>query len=231
MDQDTIMELNLDSLEGVISRLLGPRTIPRIDFQSRPTDVKGLIADLGSRYAHAELSNYEIYDAKQRAVIEDVKTFAMEMEERTKGGGGLLLYGGVGTGKDHVIAALLKIAIARYGFSAKWTDGRKLFADARKAIGDEAETEFLRKLTRPYILAISDPQPPQGDLTDFQSSLLRDVIDRRYRDCKPTWMTTNLDRKDDAIAMLSAPVIDRINHDVTKFFFDWQSYRARTVKP
>lgn len=193
--------------------------------------MRSLAHALGHRYAKARLSTFEVYEPdKQKPVLDRLTEFAERMPELLADGGGLMLFGNPGTGKDHLCAALLKIAVGRHNLSAKWFDANDLFDRILFAIKTYDATVLkclLADLREPQILAISDPQPPRGDLSDAQVRRLRDVIDARYRKGVSTWITTNLDTKAQAEAMLTEPVLDRLKDTGGQVFCDWTSYRQR----
>ncbi len=226
----------LAKLESAICSELVQRLLCRSPFaesisqEEKPAALARLGAQLGYRYAKATLANYRIYDERQRAVIERLSRFALAMPRHLEGMGGLLLFGDAGTGKDHLVAALLKIAVGGHGLTASWFDGGDLydrFYLACRSEGDAAFAELRRDLESPAILAISDPQPPQGLLSDSQIRRLRDVIDRRYRAGKSTWITTNLDDPALANTILTGPLLDRIKEASAKILCNWPSHRAQ----
>lgn len=183
---------------------------------------------LGSRYALATLANFQAYHPKQADVLARLAKFAENMPSLI--GSGVLLFGAPGTGKDHLLAALLKIATAKWGYRVTWWDGVDLAAEFRSLMNENSRTterEFIRELVRPHVLAISDPVPPRGELSTYQLSTLREVIDLRYRDRKPIWITTNIDKRDDADAALSVPLMDRLKEGAVSIYCDWPSYRAK----
>ena len=216
----------LDRLDEQLPNPLAKRLSP----QERGAELETLVRKLGHRYVWATLGNFEVYDEKaQRPVLDCLKAFARNMPERIAGGAGLILFGPTGCGKDHLLAALLKIAVAKHGFTAHWCDGVKLFAESRYAIGEDNEHALLRKLTTPQILALSDPVPPTGALTQFQACLLRDMVDQRYRAGLSTWLLTNLDQREAAEAALTGPLLSRLRHNSLQLLCDWGSYRDRTT--
>lgn len=202
----------------------------RLSKSDRTKELKRIVQRLGRRYEMATLQNFEVYDERQAEAVNRLSAFAAEMPTHLMGGGGLLLFGDPGTGKDHLLAACLKLAVALHSLSVEWYDGGELFDALAEAARDERPDE-LRKLQKslhaPHILALSDPQPPKGDLSGPQIRRVRDIIDRRYRDGKSTWLTTNLDRTEDAAALLTTPVLQRLKEGTGQVLCSWPAYRDR----
>lgn len=197
----------------------------RLSDKQRWSNFQTLIQARGQRYAQNTLDNYKIEHEGQSGVLERLRAFGAEMPSRIERGGGLILHGPQGVGKDHLMFSLLRIAILEYGFSVKWVDGVRLFAGLREAIREEREAEKLNQLAEPVILAISDPPPPTGSLTDYQLRVLRDVIDRRYQSLKSTWITTNVQSKEEGEQIFTAPLFARLKEDAHIEWMEWPSYR------
>jgi hypothetical protein len=100
--------------------------------------------------------------------------------------------------------------VARHRFSVEWWDGVALHSEFRRVMDSDRESEsgLLKRLASVHILAISDPVPPAGELSSYQLTTLRDVIDRRYRRGRTFWMTTNLHQRERAEELLTGPVMD-----------------------
>src|SRR5262245_15360443 len=92
---------------------------------------------------------------------------------------------------------------------------------------DRMEAKMFRDLSRPQILAISDPVPPAGELKAWRVECLYRLIDRRYRQLKSTWMTINATSPEDAEQNLSSPVWDRLQELAVLVPCFWPSYRER----
>ena len=152
--------------------------------------------------------------------------FAERIEERMLTGGGLLLWGRPGTGKDHLLCACMYWAILKHGWWTRWIDGLTLYQRARDMIGQPgSEEDFLRQFTDPTILAISDPVPPKGDTSPYATELVQKICDRRYRDCKSTWATMNVVDGADAAARMASSIIDRMKDKSLCLECNWPSFR------
>ena len=181
---------------------------------------------VGKRYAKASLDSFEVQHHSQREVVGHIRDYMFEIEQRVASGSGLFLIGPPGTGKDHLVVAVLFAAIDK-GLNALWVDGMELFAGARDNI-DTAKTEasWLSTYTKPDLLAISDPVPPLGSVKEgFQLATLFSIIDRRYRDMRPTLMTLNVGDRDEAEKRMAPNIVDRLAHGALVLRCDWPSHR------
>jgi DNA replication protein DnaC len=194
--------------------------------------IANLENDMGPRYKYAEckFENYSIYDRMQSEIHEAVSK--IDPNRLVETGGGIVLYGNPGTGKDHLIAALMYKAIATYGHACRWINGRAWFGRARDMIikEDKPERIMLKAETSPAILTIADPIPLNGaHLSNWNLDLLYQVIDERYRSRRPTCVTINLHSEDAIRDHLSGPVADRLFHNATLLKCTWQSFRRKDV--
>ena len=191
--------------------------------------VQTLATDLGPRYSpeRATLDGFQIHDGKrQTPVVNRLREISAKLDMFADDGGGLVFIGSVGTGKDHLAAALLYVAAGRFGLSCSWVNGRAVFQASRDAMTNEvSEAELLRPFLKPAILCISDPVPVSGALTAWNTDLLYRVIDERYRYMRPTWMTLNVRDAAEADARLSPPVFDRLRDQAEIVSCFWASYR------
>lgn len=186
-------------------------------------------SSLGNRYARCRLHNFEVEHGRQRHVVEQLEAFAQEMPDAVGRGDSLIVCGPVGTGKDHLLAACLRAAVVHYGMTARWMNGLDLYGEIRDRMDARdysfSEESFVRRLSAPQILALSDPLPPVGEPRQFGIEMLMRIVDRRYRDLKSTWLTMNAATRDDAEKLLSVPIIDRLCHNGHVIFCNWPSHR------
>jgi len=192
---------------------------------------KNLKVKLGSRYAKCTSQNYQISDdpavaVKQKAAIEKLKSYNKNMQQHVESGEGVVLFGKHGTGKDHLLT-VLAIHAVKQGYSVLLEKGMNIYRGVTETWGTASkESDRLKELTSPDILIISDPIPPgTSKLKDHENTFLYSVVDERYCNLKPTWVTANFFGLEDAENKISSQVIDRMKDGALTLYFDWPSYR------
>lgn len=187
------------------------------------------IKAMGVRYYDVTLDSFVAKEPKQEAVVSQLRELAKVLPEHSRKGGGIVFIGPMGTGKDHLAAAMLTLAASVHHMTVGWCDGQLLFQEFRDRIGEnQREDEKIRELVRPDILLISDPIPQSGSISDFQHSVLWRVIDTRYRNLSPTWVTMNVSGRDEAEKRLGAQMVDRLGDGAVNIICAWGSYRKST---
>jgi DNA replication protein DnaC len=187
----------------------------------------------GQRYAGCRLSNFEATSHYQKRVVETIRQYCQSISDRCRSGEGLVLYGPVGTGKDH-LAYVVAVAAVLAELTIGWLVGQDWFGQLRDAIDDgQSEASFISRVARPDLVVISDPLPPGGQLTQYQGAMLFRAIEARYSQGRTTVVTVNLADDAEADQRLGAATWDRLCHGAWKVFCNWESYRrpAREIKP
>lgn len=196
--------------------------------------LRTLIEARGERYALCTLQNYRAETPEQNAALASLSEFSESMRELVlrEGQGGLILYGPRGTGKDHLLMALMRYAVFHAGLTVKWCNGMDLLGDIRDRIQTgEKESSLIRSMSAPNILAISDPLPPFGSLTEFQATMLFRVIDARYSRRRPIWITVNVANRAELEQRMGAQLVDRLIDGALVTFCNWPSYRKVRKRP
>lgn len=190
----------------------------------------GVKLAIGPRYVDCRVSNFKLYRipaelARQQPVIDGLTAYGESIEKNIKAGRNVVLFGPPGTGKDHLLVGLAYAACST-GHSVRWINGVDLYADVRDSIDSQRnERELLNEFVLPDVLVISDPVPPWGGLTAFQSQFLFRLIDRRYRWRKPIWITANVADSAEASERIGAQAIDRLKDGALTHHCNWESYR------
>jgi DNA replication protein DnaC len=184
-----------------------------------------LVEKVGVRYRDVTLENYQASNEKQNAALERIKAYAENIADEICNGRGVLLYGSTGTGKDHLLLSLSRVAIMD-GFRIQWVNGVELFSLMREAMRtDASEEETLRRFMETRVLVLSDPMPPSGTLTDYQSATLYRLMDQRYRNVLPTWCSLNVAGASEARERMGAAIVDRLRDGALAIECFWESYR------
>lgn len=187
---------------------------------------------IGERLTGASFETYECYGSEfdqrlQRQCVAELRAYAKDIDGAVASGNGLLLYGRVGTGKDHLAYSVGKEA-AQAGFVVKWLNGESFYSEFRACGPDRNhEYEVVGEFVQPQILWLSDPLPDAGvQLTDWQRRCLYRVVDDRYRDKRPTIVTVNASSKDDLFTRLGHQIADRLWGSSVVVHMNWPSHRS-----
>lgn len=185
-----------------------------------------LLRRRGDRYRTARLQTYQTTCDAQIAAVKRLRGFLGGLESNVADCRGLILYGPSGTGKDHLLVAAMGKALVGHGLNVEWRNGLALYAAVRDTFSTGG-TEYgvLGDLINADVLAISDPLPPSGGLTEFQQGTLFRVLDERYSANRPTWMTINVADYAELEARLGVSTADRLRDGATVIHCNWPSYR------
>ena len=147
-------------------------------------------ARIPRRYAHCELSNFEIHTDTQRAAHQKAVRLVEQFPVVEKG---LLFYGDAGVGKTHLAVALMREAIIRKSARAVFYEVRELLKLVRDTYRDStemSELDVLRPVLEAELLVLDDlGLEKKSEWVDETIGL---VINTRYSERRLTVITTNL---------------------------------------
>lgn len=232
----TSSELQRTSFEEVCQRILEASDDERPELTAeqqaertaahRRETLRTLFAERGKRYLNCTLKEFEATTTEQAAAVKRLTSYCKDMEANIADGVGVVLLGPSGTGKDHLLAAIMRAAVMVYGKSVKWENGMDLFGAVRDRMDtDKTEADWVKSMCRPDVLALSDPLPPFGPLSQFQANMLFRVVDGRYSRNRPTWITLNCAGRKEAEERMGAQIVDRLAHGAVVVVCNWPSYR------
>ncbi len=180
----------------------------------------------GQLHRRCSLENYRQEHPGQREVVEALRAYCQNMPAEIAAGNGIVLFGAVGTGKDHLLTAVARVAILTHGIAVLWVNGLDLYGELRDRIhNDESERQWVRSMVAPPVLYVSDPIPPIGGLTPYQASMLLRILDGRNREIRSTWVSMNVNSSVEAAHAMGTPLVDRLKPGSIGAFCDWPSAR------
>lgn len=148
--------------------------------------------------------------------------------QHLKDGKFLVLAGQPGTGKSHLALAIAQQVLSTS--TVMYLDVMDVIRKVRSTWGKEAkqtEDDVLRTLGSAIDLLIIDEIGSQRG-TDDEQMILFDVLNRRYRDLRPTILITNLMGKT-LTDYLGPRITDRMRERAVFVPFRWNSYRSKKV--
>lgn len=198
----------------------------------KQSQIDRMIGDLQlpERFAGATLDNYQPVNDDAARCLKLCKAYAAKWPERLKQGGGLVMCGKPGTGKNHLALAIAKHVINEHQNSALFTTAlriARLFKSTWSKNSDRTEAEVIRIYTDPELLIIDEVGVQFG--SEAEKLILFEIINTRYERMMPTILISNLP-KDELAAFIGERVIDRMNDGGgCTLAFTWESYRSRGV--
>ena len=103
---------------------------------------------------------------------------------------GLVLWGDVGRGKTHLLTAMLRELVFSRGLSARFVEFSHLLADLKSGFdrGTPA-ADLLDPLVEVDVLGIDELG--KGRRTEFEETVIDEIVSRRYNAWRPVLATTN----------------------------------------
>jgi len=187
---------------------------------------------VGRRYARCSFDNFEVgplEKAKKQAALDACVEYAANFREHFEAGRSLVIVGPKGTGKDHLLTATIRRIAKSFGRPGKvmFRDGLSLFSEFRAAFGTETtEQSIIRRYIAPALLAISDPLPPRGMLSEHEQRMALRIIDGRYRESRPMALTINAANRKEIGDRMGVQACDRIFDCAVVVRCVWESYRT-----
>lgn len=146
--------------------------------------------------------------------------------------GGMILVGGVGTGKTHLAAAMCK-DVCDNAKSAHLTTVPRIIRDVRSSWGKNnidshgqqlSEEDIILKYASHYDFLVIDEIGSQYG-SDSEKIIISEIINDRYNNNLPTIILGNVSIVE-AEEYLGVRVIDRLKDNGKIIIFDWESHRS-----
>ncbi|WP_058912844.1 ATP-binding protein [Entomohabitans teleogrylli] len=188
-----------------------------------------LLAELNvpERFSDCTLENYEPVNADAKRALRVCQAYASKWPQRLQNGGGLVMCGKPGTGKNHLALAIARQVITQYQSPVVFTTALKIAREFKSTWSKNSartEDDVIRHFTRPDLLIIDEVGVQFG--TEAEKLIMFEVINTRYERMRPTILISN-QSKEDLAAFIGERVIDRMNDGGgCTLAFTWGSYRS-----
>ena len=149
---------------------------------------------LPPKFLDRTLSAYRAYSPAQQRALLRARRFVDEFVPGASGQRALLFCGPPGTGKTHLLAAMLRELAARKCVRGRYEEFFLLLSDIRDGFSRGLSSrEWLEPLRQVDVLAI-DEIGKGGKNREFEQGVLDEVISVRYNAGRPTLLATNYPR-------------------------------------
>jgi DNA replication protein DnaC len=185
-------------------------------------------AAIPARFIGRTLDNFRAATPEQAAALATSKAYAENFEQVYKRGDGLVFSGLPGTGKSHLATAILQAILpGRCGLYMTCMGLIREVRNTWRKDSERGEAEVLRIIGQVPLLVLDEIGVQYG--TDGEQTILFDVLDRRYREMKPTILLTN-QAKQGLKDFIGERSFDRLTETSKWVSFEWASYRPQARK-
>jgi len=144
---------------------------------------------MDKKFEQCTFQNWQMDDSNKK-IYELGINYTKKWQKMKENNIGFILYGGVGIGKTYLVSCIANTLLEQY-VPVIITSSIALLGRYKKAYQDkEAEVIITSNLQQADLLIIDD-LGAENDTTWVKEKLY-EIIDSRYRDSKPTIITTNL---------------------------------------
>ncbi|MEO0600778.1 MAG: ATP-binding protein [Myxococcota bacterium] len=141
------------------------------------------------RYSDSTFASFVVTGRVQHTLMKSLSGYlaAFDPAERP---GSMVLYGEVGRGKTHLLVALLRELVLSRGIRARFVEFSHLLADLKAGFDvGQGMSALIDPLVEVDVLAIDELG--KGRKTDFEVTVLDEIISRRYNAMRAVLATTN----------------------------------------
>jgi len=183
-------------------------------------------SEIPPRYTTRSFDNYDCYTEKHTAALGMAESYLKLIKEDAGKGTGLILSGGVGTGKTHLACAIgneyIKVGSVLF---IKVSALIRRIRETYRPNSTKTEQQAIDEFRGIDLLIIDEIGVQRG--TQDEENILFEVIDDRYSFFKSTILISNLNINE-IKKYLGERAVDRMRENGgSAIVMDWESYRHR----
>jgi DNA replication protein DnaC len=173
----------------------------------------------------AQSRRAELEAKPQLAALTAARDYVENFNQHLRDGSGLILSGLPGTGKSHIAGAILQALLPEHvGMYATCMQAIRTVRETWRRDSERSERQVLDTFGKVAILVLDEIGVQYG--TESEQTIIFDILDRRYRDMKPSILLTNQDREG-LKSFIGERAYDRLTETSRWIAFDWPSYRVQ----
>ncbi|MGF3182786.1 ATP-binding protein [Facklamia sp. P12934] len=127
-------------------------------------------------------------------LIRKARNYVEKFEEMKKDNIGLIIYGGVGSGKTYLTCSIVNDIIEKHLYECKVMNFSQILNDLQKGGFNLDRNEYINSLASKTLLDLDDFGIERD--TEYALEQVYNVINARYQKSKPTIITTNIDYRE-----------------------------------
>lgn len=181
-------------------------------------------AAIPERFIGKNFDNFNADTDAKLGALTVLRDYSENFDRNSRAGKGLILSGKPGTGKSHLAGAVLQDHLDKDVLYATCMDIIRAVRETWRKDSERSERQVLSYLGGLDLLVIDEMGVQYG--TDGEQTILFDVLDRRYREVKPTILLTNQDAEG-LKTYLGERTFDRLRETCRLVPFEWESYRPK----
>lgn len=186
------------------------------------------LSGMPKRFHGKDFAGYQAEAPEQVAALTICREYAEGIASHVKTGASLILSGKPGTGKSHLAAAVMHAAMDGGRRTVQYVTCMDLVRAVRatwRRDSERTDDDVLRLFGEEVDLLVIDEIGVQYG-TEGEQTVVFDVLDRRYREMRPTILISNAGREQFK-AYVGDRVYDRLREVAKWVPFDWDSYRPQ----
>ncbi len=184
-------------------------------------------AAIPQRFVGRSFENFEADTDPKRHALTIARDYAEGFRANARRGAGLIFAGRPGTGKSHLAAAILQSVISPEVRYITCLDMIRAVRETWRKDSETSEGRLLDYLQGLELLVVDEVGMQYG--TEGEQTIVFDVLDRRYREVRPTIILTNQD-KAGLRTYVGDRTFDRLVETSRWVAFDWESFRPQLRK-